>query len=126
MKNFSVKFKVLNEEAIEEVFSTFKAYQRLGLADKTSRIIYKGVIVPAGYLDSFEQFMGVYNGIMDGSFIEMMNSISPNLEQDDIHDFLTQCNMERLNQVNSYLHPEKIKEMANRYMVKQKTISAKN
>lgn len=122
MKNFSVKFKVINDDAVEEVFSTFKIYQQLNLIDKKARIIYKDVIIPAGYIDTYEEFRSLYQGILDGSFTEMIGSISPSLERADIEDFLNQCNMERLKQFNSYLHKDKIDKMIEKYMMNQKVM----
>lgn len=89
-QNYIVDFRVTDGD-VENVFNVMKEFQKIGIADKKSKIEFNGITVPAGYLDSFEQFMEVYEGIDEYSHKKIISALPAGLSEAEVTDIILSC-----------------------------------
>ena len=118
-KNYIVDFRTTNND-VENVFNAMKACQQLGIADKKSKIEFNGVKVPAGYLDNFEQFIGAYEGIVNGTFDNIIDAMASGLDRFEATAFLYSCYVEK-RKVNQQLIID-VDKLVDEYVVRKNSI----
>lgn len=79
--SFSIDFNTMGNGDIQDVFISMKEYQKAGLADEHSNIIFNGVKVPAGCYEDFNQVFGLYNTIVTGEKENLSDYIPEDLTE---------------------------------------------
>lgn len=117
-RNYIVDFRTTHGE-VEKVFNAMKEYQRMGIADRRSKIEFNGIRVPAGYLDDYEQFIGIYKGITYGKFSMIIDSLPCDLSEIELQNIFMICDDE-MKKLNPYSEIITYEYCMNRYKEKQK------
>ena len=87
----SIDFCVEPGESLESAFIAMQQYQDYGFADSDSRIIYKGISIPAGYCENSRQVSNIYENICAGSVIGIMKSLPNSLGVYQMCNVLMDC-----------------------------------
>ncbi len=82
MGKIEIDFKVI-QGAYEDAFNTMKEYQKMGMADSNSKIIFNDAIVPAGYYDKCEDSFKLYTSILEKNNEGIMNSLPESITEED-------------------------------------------
>lgn len=88
-KNFCVQLVVK-----DDVVATFEALTKLkelGYAGNDSKIVFNGVLVPAGYCVDFQNFIVTYGAIVSGDQASIFEQVPESLSRRDAIKFLAQC-----------------------------------
>lgn len=95
----AIDFCVHDDATLENGFDVMKQYRDLGFADEDSNILYKGVSIPAGYCEDYNQVLNIYNGICSGSAVKIVNSLPTSFGLNAVCKVLAHCvqEVEKLN-----------------------------
>lgn len=118
--NFDLDFRV-TRGSVETTFNAMKQFKEMGLANDRSNIVFNGVTVPAGHLESIEDFMGLYSAIINGNTNELTNYLGNNPV--DANRVLNVCSREikKLNKGNG-LSPEEIDAIIDNMQPEEKSL----
>lgn len=116
-RNYIVDFRTTHGD-VEKVFNAMKEYQKMGIADRRSKIEFNGIRVPAGYLDDYEQFIGVYNGIIYGKTSMIIDSLPYDLSEIELQNIFMVCDDE-MKKLNPYSETITYDYCMNRYEERQ-------
>ena len=84
-------------EDAEVAFDTLKRYQNIGVIDERSKVQYGKINVPAGMLESFEEFNLIYRLIVNGDISRIIVEMPEKLRRDQASYFIRTCVESRLN-----------------------------
>lgn len=80
------------EDNLAQVFEAMQQYRNHGYANKYSNIVYRGVVIPAGYCDSISELEAMYDSIITGDISTFFESVSSGVLS---HSLVKQYEVER-------------------------------
>lgn len=86
MNKVELQFKTLPGGSYDDTFTTMKLYQNFGIAERTSKIIFNGVEVAAGYYDTCGESFKLYTSLVSGDLEKIKKSLPKGVESTEVLD----------------------------------------
>ena len=80
------------EDNLAQVFEAMQQYRNHGYANKYSNIVYRGVVIPAGYCSNISELEAMYDSIITGDISAFFESVSSGVLS---HSLVKQYEVER-------------------------------
>lgn len=84
MNTVEIQFKTKTPGTYDNTFNTMKKYQEAGLADKSSKIIFNDIEIPAGHYDNWEDSFKLYEALVSGDQQEIEEALPKDITKEDM------------------------------------------